>query len=110
MNNDFSRIIADELSLDKKNVQNTIRLLDEGCTVPFISRYRKEMTGGLDEVCIFKIQTSYEKLKELAKRKQTIINTIQQQGQLTDELRQRINVCWDADTLEDIYLPFKPKP
>ena len=109
MNNDFSRIIADELSLDKKNVQNTIRLLDEGCTVPFISRYRKEMTGGLDEVCIFKIQTSYEKLKELAKRKQTIINTIQQQGQLTDELRQRINVCWDADTLEDIYLPYKPK-
>ena len=69
MNNDFSRIIADELSLDKKNVQNTIRLLDEGCTVPFISRYRKEMTGGLDEVCIFKIQTSYQKLKELAKRK-----------------------------------------
>lgn len=109
MNNDFSRIIADELSLDKKNVQNTVRLLDEGCTVPFISRYRKEMTGGLDEVCIFKIQASYEKLKELAKRKQTIINTIQQQGQLTDELRQRINVCWDADTLEDIYLPYKPK-
>lgn len=109
MNNDFSRIIADELSLDKKNVQNTVRLLDEGCTVPFISRYRKEMTGGLDEVCIFKIQASYEKLKELAKRKQTIINTIEQQGQLTDELRQRINVCWDADTLEDIYLPYKPK-
>ena len=109
MNNDFSRIIADELSLDKKNVQNTVQLLDEGCTVPFISRYRKEMTGGLDEVCIFKIQTSYEKLKELAKRKQTIINTIQQQGQLTDELRQRINACWDADTLEDIYLPYKPK-
>lgn len=109
MYNDFSRIIADELSLDKKNVQNTVRLLDEGCTVPFISRYRKEMTGGLDEVCIFKIQASYEKLKELAKRKQTIINTIQQQGQLTDELRQRINVCWDADTLEDIYLPYKPK-
>lgn len=109
MNNDFSRIIADELSLDKRNVQNTVQLLDEGCTVPFISRYRKEMTGGFDEVCIFKIQASYEKLKELAKRKQTIINTIQQQGQLTDELRQRINACWDADTLEDIYLPYKPK-
>lgn len=109
MNNDFSRIIADELSLDKKNILNTVRLLDDGCTVPFISRYRKEMTGGLDEVCIFKIQASYEKLKELAKRKQTIINTIEQQGQLTDELRQRINVCWDADTLEDIYLPYKPK-
>ena len=59
MNNDFSRIIADELSLDKKNVQNTIRLLDEGCTVPFISRYRKEMTGGLDEVCIFKVPFSF---------------------------------------------------
>lgn len=109
MNNDFFRIIADELSLDKRNVQNTVQLLDDGCTVPFISRYRKEMTDGLDEVCIFKIQASYEKLKELAKRKQTIINTIEQQGQLTDELRQRINVCWDADTLEDIYLPYKPK-
>lgn len=109
MKNDFARIIANELSLDKKNILNTVRLLDDGCTVPFISRYRKEMTGGLDEVCIFKIQASYEKLKELAKRKQTIINTIEQQGQLTDELRQRINVCWDADTLEDIYLPYKPK-
>lgn len=109
MKNDFARIIANELSLDKKNILNTVRLLADGCTVPFISRYRKEMTGGLDEVCIFKIQASYEKLKELAKRKQTIINTIEQQGQLTDELRQRINVCWDADTLEDIYLPYKPK-
>ena len=109
MKNDFARIIANELSLDKKNILNTVRLLDDGCTVPFISRYRKEMTGGLDEVCIFKIQASYEKLKELAKRKQTIINTIEQQGQLSDELRQRINACWDADTLEDIYLPYKPK-
>lgn len=84
-------------------------LLDEGCTIPFISRYRKEKTGGLDEVQIGSIAQSYEKLKELIKRKETVLKTITEQGKLTPELEKRINDCWDATELEDIYLPYKPK-
>lgn len=76
---------------------------------PFTSRYRKEMTGGLDEVQIEAIQTHYEKLNETAKRKETIINTIQEQGKMTPELQKRIEETWDGTVLEDIYLPYKPK-
>ena len=90
-------------------VENTLKLLQGGATIPFISRYRKEATGGLDEVQIGDIHTRYEKLCELAKRKETVLSTIEEQGKLTDTLRERISNCWDATELEDIYLPFKPK-
>ena len=86
-----------------------MKLLQGGATIPFISRYRKEATGGLDEVQIGDIHTRYEKLCELAKRKETVLSTIEEQGKLTDTLRERISNCWDATELEDIYLPFKPK-
>ena len=89
--------------------QNTLRLLAEGATIPFISRYRKEITGGLDEVQIEAIKTQYDKLSDLAKRKETIFGTISEQGKLTPELQQRIDATWDATALEDIYLPYKPK-
>jgi uncharacterized protein len=90
-------------------VASTLSLLDEGCTIPFISRYRKERTGGLNEVQIASINEQYDKLKETAKRKETILKTIADQEKLTPELEKRINDCWDATELEDIYLPFKPK-
>lgn len=102
-------IIAQRLQLQGKAVQNTMELLDEGCTIPFISRYRKEKTGGLDEVQIADIAQAYEKTKELLKRKETVLKTIQEQGKLTAELEKRIVDCWDATELEDIYLPYKPK-
>ncbi len=107
--NQFTTIIAASLSLDRKAVENTLQLLEEGCTIPFISRYRKEKTGNLDEVKIEAIAQANEKLKELAKRKETILKTIEEQGKLSDDLRKRIEDCWDATELEDIYLPFKPK-
>ena len=106
---EFSRIIATMLKLPEHRVNNTLKLLQGGATIPFISRYRKEVTGGLDEVQIGEIQTNYEKLSETAKRKETILNTIREQGKLTDELQSRINNCWNATELEDIYLPYKPK-
>ena len=84
-------------------------LLNEGCTIPFISRYRKERTGGLDEVQIAAISEHYERLKEIEKRKETVLKTIREQDKLTPELEKRINDCWDATELEDIYLPFKPR-
>lgn len=105
----FSQMIATALRLPVHRVENTLKLLLGGATIPFISRYRKEATGGLDEVQIADIHSRYEKLAELAKRKETVIATIEEQGKLTDELRQRIASCWDATELEDIYLPFKPK-
>lgn len=106
---DFSRMIAAELKLPKHRIANTLKLLQGGATIPFISRYRKEATGGLDEVQIGDIQTRYEKLCELSKRKETILSTIEEQGKLTPELKARITACWNATELEDIYLPFKPK-
>ena len=106
---EFSRIIATMLKLPEHRINNTLKLLQGGATIPFISRYRKEATGGLDEVQIGEIQTNYEKLSETAKRKETILNTIREQGKLTDELQSRINNCWNATELEDIYLPYKPK-
>lgn len=102
-------IIARELNLTKKQVANTIKLLNEGSTVPFISRYRKEQTDSLDEVEITAIRDRINKLVELEKRKETVLSTINEQGKLTDELRKRIEECYDPVELEDIYLPYKPK-
>jgi uncharacterized protein len=106
---EFIPMIAAALKLPAHRVENTLKLLQGGATIPFISRYRKEATGGLDEVQIGEINTRYEKFCELAKRKETILSTIEEQGKLTDELRRRIAECWDSTALEDIYLPFKPK-
>lgn len=102
-------MIADALKLPVHRVENTLKLLQGGATIPFISRYRKEATGGLDEVQISEISSRYEKLLELSKRKETIQSTIESLGKLTNDLRRRIDGCWDATELEDIYLPYKPK-
>lgn len=102
-------MIAAAMKLQEHRVENTLKLLQGGATIPFISRYRKEATGGMDEVQISEINDRYEKLCELAKRKETIISTIEEQGKMTAELRNRIDNCWDSTELEDIYLPFKPK-
>ncbi len=101
--------IADGLNISGWQVKNTIELFDDGATIPFISRYRKEATGSLDEVVIANIKDSYDKLKELDKRKATILKTIDEQGLLTAELKDKIENTWDANELEDIYLPYKPK-
>ncbi len=105
----FHNMIAAILGISEKQIGQTLSLLNDGATIPFISRYRKEITGGLDEVQIESIKTQYDKLSELAKRKETILGTIGEQGKLTPELRQRIDATWDATALEDIYLPYKPK-
>ena len=107
--NTFTAIIAKALQLKDTNVDNTLQLLDEGCTIPFISRYRKERTGGLNEVQIAEICEWNDKLKDIAKRKETIVKTISEQGKMTDSLQKRIDECWDTNVLEDIYLPYKPK-
>ena len=107
--NIFAKLIANALQLQEKAVANTLSLLEEGCTIPFISRYRKERTGGLDEVQIAAISDRFDKLKEIEKRKETVIKTITDLGKITPELQQRIEACWDATELEDIYLPYKPK-
>lgn len=107
--NEYANIIATSLELNQTKVANTLALLDEGCTIPFISRYRKEKTGGLDEVQIANISQWKDKLTELAKRKETICKTIDELGKLTPELKSRIDNTWDSTTLEDIYLPYKPK-
>ena len=107
--NSFARLIAQQLNLQERAVDNTLALLDEGCTIPFISRYRKERTDGLDEVQIAAISTQYERFKEIQKRKETVVKTITDLGKLTPELEKRITDCWDATQLEDIYLPYKPK-
>ena len=107
--NEYANIIATSLELNQTKVANTLALLDEGCTIPFISRYRKEKTGGLDEVQIANISQWKDKLTELTKRKETICKTIDELGKLTPELKSRIDNTWDSTTLEDIYLPYKPK-
>lgn len=109
MDNIFSALIHKELGLRPQQVENTLKLLDDGATVPFISRYRKEATGNLDEVQIGDIAQSYTKLKETAARKETIIKTIEEQGKLTPELRSEIDNTWDSTRLEDLYQPYKPK-
>lgn len=107
--NVFTKRISETLGLPEHRVDNTLQLLDEGCTIPFICRYRKERTGGLDEVQIAKISEIAQQLGETAKRKETIIKTISAQGKLTPELEMRIKDCWTPTELEDIYLPYKPK-
>ena len=105
----FNKMIASALNIAVRQVENTLSLLNGGATIPFISRYRKEATGGLDEVQIGEIKERYDKLTDIAKRKETILKTIEEQGKLTAELKKRIEACWDATELEDIYLPYKPK-
>lgn len=104
-----TEIIAGELNIPEKHVVAALGLLAEGSTIPFISRYRKEATGGLDEVEIFAIQQRFDALQELFKRKEYILQTIESQGKLTDELRQRIDAAKEFAALEDLYLPYKPK-
>ena len=107
--NIFARLIASALNLQERAVANTLALLEEGCTIPFISRYRKERTGGLDEVQIAAISDRFDKLQEIQKRKDTIIKTITDLEKMTPELKKRIEDCWETSELEDIYLPYKPK-
>ena len=105
----FPSLISKALGISEPQVKATLDLLESGCTIPFISRYRKEATGSLDEVQIASIFDQYEKLGELQKRKVTILSTIEEQGKLTEALHRRIDNCWNATELEDIYLPYKPK-
>ena len=105
----IQHLIAQRLNLRDKQVEATLRLLDEGATIPFISRYRKEATGALDEVQVAAVADEYRKVQELEHRKAFVLETIEAQGKLTDELRQRITQSWDATEVEDLYLPFKPK-
>lgn len=107
--NIYAKMIGKALGLSERSAINTLQLIDEGCTIPFISRYRKERTGNLDEVQIMAISDAYDKLKEISKRKDTVVKTITEQGKMTDDLQRRIDACWDANELEDIYMPFKPK-
>ena len=105
----FAKIIAQNLQLEQAAVENTLKLIEEGCTIPFIARYRKERTGGLDEVKIAAIADQNDRLTEIGKRKETVVKTITEQGKMTPELEKRIDQCWDATELEDIYLPYKPR-
>ena len=107
--NIFTHLIAESTHISEKSVNATITLLDEGCTIPFIARYRKERTGNLNEIQITQISEQYERLKEVQKRKETILKSIREQEKLTPELQKRIEDCWDSTELEDIYLPYKPK-
>ncbi len=107
--NQYSTIISQSLNIRAEQVEAVLELLDAGATIPFISRYRKEATGNLNEVQVAAVSDLYEKLKELQKRKETILKTIDSQGKLTDELRQRITQSWDATEIEDIYMPYKPR-
>ncbi len=109
MEEQYIYVIEKALGLSARQVRNTLKLLDEGATIPFISRYRKEATGALDEVKVGEISNWNDKLKELSKRKTTILSTISEQGKLTPELQRRIEESWDATELEDLYLPYKPK-
>ena len=105
----FHKMISGLSGISEKQISSTLHLLGEGATIPFISRYRKEATGGLDEVQIEQIKEQHDKLCDIAKRKETILGTITEQGKLTAELKKRINDIWNPTELEDIYLPYKPK-
>ena len=109
MNAIFPSLISQSLQLPEGQVARTISLLEEGATIPFISRYRKERTGGLDEVQIAAIKQQMDRLGELARRKETVLSAIEEQGKLSEELRARIEATWESTALEDLYLPFKPK-
>ncbi len=102
-------LLVNANQISPRQIRNTLTLLAEGATIPFVSRYRKEATGGLDEVQIADLKEQHDKLLELSKRKETILKSIEEQEKLTDELRERIDSCWNATELEDIYLPYKPK-
>ncbi len=105
----FHKMISGSLGIPERQIASTLHLLGEGATIPFISRYRKEATGGLDEVQIEQIKEQHDKLCDIAKRKETILGTITEQGKLTAELEKRINDTWNPTELEDVYLPYKPK-
>jgi len=105
----FHKMISGFLGIPERQISSTLHLLGEGATIPFISRYRKEATGGLDEVQIEQIKEQHDKLCDIVKRKETILGTINEQGKLTAELEKRINDTWNPTELEDIYLPYKPK-
>lgn len=108
MNAEYISIIVRETGLKEHQVENTLKLLENGATIPFISRYRKESTGGMDEVQVTQVSDALERLETLAKRKETVLATIESQDKLTDQLRSRIEHCWDSVELEDIYAPYKP--
>src|ERR1700757_1015480 len=101
--------VADKLNIDTKQVVATVNLLDEGGTIPFIARYRKEATGSLDEVAIMQIRDEAERLRELEKRREAILKSIEGQGKLTEELKEKIEEAETISKLEDLYLPYKPK-
>ncbi|MFI3285405.1 MAG: Tex family protein [Rikenellaceae bacterium] len=105
----LEKIISERVGVSVNSVKNTIKLLEEGATVPFISRYRKEATGSLDELQVEKIKLELEKLSELESRKNTILKSIEDQGKMTPDLKHQITTCYDSAQLEDIYLPYKPK-
>ena len=105
----FHNMIAAILGISEKQIGQTLSLLNDGATIPFISRYRKEATGSLDELQVGAIKEQLDRLTELEARRQTVLTTIEGQGKLTGELRKRIEECWNAVELEDIYLPYKPK-
>lgn len=105
----ISQLISQELNIPLHQVAGTVGLLNDDNSIPFISRYRKEVTGGLDEIAVQSVETRLNYYNELEKRKATIIKSIEAQEKLTEELSVRILNCWDANTLEDIYLPYKPK-
>lgn len=109
MTTSFNTLISKTLNIPAGQVERTVGLLGEGATIPFISRYRKEVTGGLDEVQIGNIKDQLDKLTELKKRKDTILSSIEEQGKLTPELKKRIEDSWDSTEIEDLYLPYKPK-
>lgn len=109
MTTSFNTLISKSLNIPAGQVERTVGLLGEGATIPFISRYRKEVTGGLDEVQIGNIKDQLDKLTELKKRKDTILSSIEEQGKLTPELKKRIEDSWDSTEIEDLYLPYKPK-
>lgn len=109
MNAILPKLISKSTGISERQVANTVGLLEEGCTIPFIARYRKEVTGTLDEVQVASVNDALDKLKEIEKRKETILKTIEEQGKLTPELKTRIENSWDSTELEDIYLPYKPK-
>ena len=108
MNKEYISIIVRETGLREHQVENTLKLLENGATIPFISRYRKESTGGMDEVQVTEVSNALERLDALAKRKETVLSTIEGLDKLTPELKERIEHCWDATELEDIYAPYKP--
>ncbi|MGZ3950497.1 MAG: Tex-like N-terminal domain-containing protein, partial [Flavisolibacter sp.] len=109
MEQKYIQQIAGKLNLTSKQVTNIHQLQSEGATIPFMARYRKEVTGNLDEVVIGNVVEEIQYFNELDKRKDTVIKTIEEQGKMTPELKKRIEDCFSATELEDIYLPYKPK-